>query len=56
MRIIDVDPPSYRSEPIWRESDPVIIDMPPSLGISLGPEWEEALGTLGLVDEANNDL
>ncbi len=56
VRLIDLDPPSPRSEPMWREYDPVIIDAPPSLGISPGPEWDEALRALDLADGEGNGL
>lgn len=55
VQIIDIDPPSSRSEPLWRGYSPAIIDTPPSLGIPLGPEWEEALRALDSADEEDKN-
>ncbi|MCX4462490.1 hypothetical protein [Streptomyces sp. NBC_01719] len=55
VRIIDVDSPAPRSEPMRQDYDPVISDAPPSLGLSLGPEWDEALRALDLAGEEGSN-
>jgi hypothetical protein len=46
---IDLDSPPPQSEPVWTEYAPLIMDVPPSLGVPCpSPEWEEALRVLGL--------
>ncbi|PWI06344.1 hypothetical protein DIZ27_33845 [Streptomyces sp. NWU339] len=55
VRIIDVDSSSSRSEPKRRDYDPVIIDAPPSLGIPMGPEWDDALRALDSAGEEGSN-